>query len=89
MSDNKSLCDTCLYKYNCGRSDAGISWANHSVCYGYTPVKNEKNGVEILSDLDALTEELLKDPEFRKEWKKLCDEEMQKGGCDNDERRSD
>jgi len=28
------------------------------------------------SDLDALIEELLKDPEFRKEWKKLCGADM-------------
>lgn len=42
MSDNKSLCDTCLYKYSCEHSDAGISFANHLVCYGYAPVKNEK-----------------------------------------------
>ncbi len=46
MSDNKSLCDTCLYKYCCERSDAGISYANHSVCYVYVPVKNEKDGKE-------------------------------------------
>lgn len=46
MSDNKSLCDTCLYRYSCEDSDAGISWANHSVCYRYAPVKNEEGGVE-------------------------------------------
>ena len=46
MSDNKSLCDTCLYKYCCERSDAGISWANHSVCYGYALIKDEEGGAE-------------------------------------------
>ena len=46
MSDNKSLCDTCLYRYSCEHSDAGISLANHLVCYGYAPVKNEKGGKE-------------------------------------------
>ena len=46
MNDKKSLCDTCLYKYCCVDSDAGISWANHSVCNGYEPIKNEKGGAE-------------------------------------------
>lgn len=46
MSDNKSLCDTCLYRHNCEHSDAGISLANHLVCYGYVPIKNEKGGAE-------------------------------------------
>lgn len=46
MSDNKSLCDTCLYKYSCKDSDAGISFANHLVCYGYAPVKDEKGGAD-------------------------------------------
>jgi hypothetical protein len=46
MSDNKSLCDTCLYRYNCVHNDAGISFANHSVCYVYVPVKNEKGDEE-------------------------------------------
>ena len=46
MSDNKSLCDTCLYRYSCERSDSGISYVNHSVCYGYAPIKKEKGGVE-------------------------------------------
>lgn len=46
MSDSKSLCDTCLHGYDCGRSDAGISWANHSVCYGYTPVENKEGSAE-------------------------------------------
>lgn len=41
MSDNKSLCDTCLYRYSCEQSDAGISIANHLVCYGYAPIKDE------------------------------------------------
>lgn len=43
MSDNKSLCDTCVYKHSCERSDAGISWANHSVCYRYVTDKNILN----------------------------------------------
>ena len=46
MSDNKSLCDTCLYRYSCEQSDAGISIANHLVCHGYAPVENEKGGTE-------------------------------------------
>lgn len=29
---------------------------------------------------DEYLKEQLKDPEFRKEWEKLCDEDMQKGG---------
>ncbi len=41
MSDNKSLCDTCKYMFTCEHSDVGISIANHSVCYGYAPIKNE------------------------------------------------
>ena len=41
-----SLCDTCLYSHSCERSDAGISWANHSVCYGYVSDENEKGGDE-------------------------------------------
>lgn len=46
MSENKSLCDTCLYKYSCEHSDAGISFANHLVCYGYAPIKNEEGGAK-------------------------------------------
>lgn len=46
MSDNKSLCDTCLYRHSCERSDAGISYANHSVCYGYAPIENKEGGAE-------------------------------------------
>lgn len=42
MSDNKSLCDTCLYKYCCVQSEAGTGEANHSVCPGYAPFKDEK-----------------------------------------------
>lgn len=41
MSDNKSLCDTCLYKYSCEDSDAGLSFANHLICYGYAPDSGE------------------------------------------------
>lgn len=44
MSNNKSLCDSCLYRNSCERSDAGISWANHSVCYGYVTDENKKGG---------------------------------------------
>lgn len=40
MNDNKSLCDTCLYKHSCERSDVGISWVNHLVCYRYVTDKN-------------------------------------------------
>lgn len=36
----KSLCDTCLYAYNCENSDKGISWANHSVCNAYAPIED-------------------------------------------------
>lgn len=43
MSDNKSLCDTCKYMFTCEHSDVGISIANHFVCYGYTPIKNEED----------------------------------------------
>lgn len=39
---DKSLCNTCVYGHSCNRSDKGISWANHSVCYGY--VKDENVG---------------------------------------------
>lgn len=46
MSDNKSLCDTCKYMFTCEDSDAGLSFANHSVCYGYAPIKDEKDGAE-------------------------------------------
>jgi len=46
MNDNKSICDTCLYKYNCLSSDAGMSGTNHSVCNGYAPITNEKDGAE-------------------------------------------
>ena len=46
MSDNKSLCDTCLYRHSCESSDAGLSIANHSVCYRYVTDKNEKGGAE-------------------------------------------
>lgn len=46
MNDNKSLCDTCLYRNSCERSDAGISIANHLVCYGYVSIKNEEGGKE-------------------------------------------
>ena len=46
MSDNKSLCNTCLYKYSCVHSDAGISGANHSVCNGYAPLKNDEGEEE-------------------------------------------
>jgi len=42
MNDNKSLCDTCRYMFTCEHSDVGISTANHTVCYEYAPVKNEK-----------------------------------------------
>lgn len=52
MTANKSLCDTCLYKHSCERSDAGISWANHSVCYGYVTFETQKlvnNGMEQIS----------------------------------------
>ena len=47
MSDNKSLCDTCLYKYCCLQSEAGIRGANRSVCNGYAPLKNEEDGAEM------------------------------------------
>lgn len=43
MNDNKSLCDTCLYKHSCERSDVGISWVNHLVCYRYVTDKNILN----------------------------------------------
>lgn len=46
MKDNKSLCDTCSHMFICERSDVGISYANHSVCYEYVPVKNEEGGEE-------------------------------------------
>lgn len=46
MSDNKSLCDTCLYRNSCEHSDVGISIANHSVCYGYDTDENEKGSTE-------------------------------------------
>ena len=45
-SEKQSLCDTCSHMFTCERSDVGISWANHSVCYEYAPVKNEKGGRE-------------------------------------------
>lgn len=34
MNDNKSLCDTCVYKH---------SWANHTICYRYVTDKNILN----------------------------------------------
>jgi hypothetical protein len=46
MSDNKSLCDTCLFKYCCVQSEAGISGANRLVCNGYAPFKNEEGEEE-------------------------------------------
>lgn len=49
MSDNKSLCDTCLYGHCCESSDAETSFANHSVCHGYVADvidENEKGGAE-------------------------------------------
>lgn len=46
MSDNKSLCDTCKYMFTCEYSDVAITFANHSVCYGYVPIKNEEGGAE-------------------------------------------
>lgn len=44
MSDN--LCDTCLHKYCCMDSDAGIRGVNHSSCNGYAPIKNEEGGAK-------------------------------------------
>lgn len=46
MSNNKSLCDTCLYKYSCEDSDAGLSFANHSVCYKYILIENKEGDTE-------------------------------------------
>lgn len=41
-SDNKSLCDTCKYSDTCERSDKGISFANHTVCWEYEGADNDK-----------------------------------------------
>ncbi len=43
---DRSLCDTCKYMFTCKDSDVGISWANHSVCNWYVPVKNEEGSAK-------------------------------------------
>ncbi len=43
-----------------------------------TDMRNNKKE----TTFDDYLKEQLKDPEFRKEWEKLCDEDMQKGGAE-------
>ena len=43
---SESLCDTCKYMFTCKRSDAGISFANHSVCYRYVLIENKEGDTE-------------------------------------------
>lgn len=43
---DKSLCSTCVFGDSCNRSDKMVSWANHSVCFGYVKDESEKGGAE-------------------------------------------
>ena len=72
--------------YEC--SNCGEPW----VLTTGTPEENNMNfcpncgadmqGNKKETTFDDYLKEQLKDPEFRKEWEKLCDEDMQKGGSE-------
>ena len=62
----KSLCDTCLYAYNCTASDKGISndVAFTRVCHNYAPTAIEVGEVSAEEALSVLTEWVKRDQEL-------------------------